>query len=451
MRLKKILLFFILLLTTALLSSCIESTGEFFALPISKHEYQNLQSDIGEMLVDGWELATPTTGALRTTMHFSDLTGDGKEDIIVLLRNTNTSELKFLVYTYKDDSYDLYLTQVLKGSAFARIEFCDLTGDGDCEIILGVQYGTEALYNALVYEIVDKDLCEELLNVEFTDLCMYDADGDGCDNLLILQNDESGNDAAAKLFGYKNNNIVELGEAPLSAGVTKPEEIVTGYIKKNIPVAVVESKYYVEGYISDALIYYEGAFSNIGYDETLQINSNYLKPVYIAAGDYDNDGYIELPRPVEISQDGNDTVYRIDWYSVSPEKDSKYDYTTYDCPEDDWYIIFPTDWRYITKIEKSTDSNGASVTSFYRMNSINEKIVMLTVKKYDQKTAEYITDTERTVITRGSEIITVSVPKKSGDTIGITLNEAEDIIYSWEKQNNYKSDAEAIYEENSAS
>lgn len=451
MRLKKILLLFVLALITALLSSCIESTGDFFSLPISKHEYQNLQSDVGEMLVDGWELATPTTGTLRTTMHFSDLTGDGKEDIIVLLRNTNTSELKFLVYTYKNNSYDHYMTQVLKGSAFARIEFCDLTGDGDSEIVLGIQYGTEALYNAIVYEIVDKDLCEELLNVEFTDLCMYDADGDKIDNLLILQNDESGNDAAAKLFGYENNNIIELGEAPLSAGVTRPEEIVTGYIQKNIPVAVVESKYYVEGYISDALIYYEGEFSNIGYDATLQINSNYLKPIYIAAGDHDNDGFIELPRPVDISRDRNDAIYRIDWYSVSPDKDSEYDYTTHDCPEDDWYIIFPTDWRYIIRIERSTDKNGVSVTSFYRNAGENEKIVMLTVKKYSPDTAEYITDAERTVITRGNEIITVSVPKKSGDTIGITLNEAEDIIYSWEEKNNYKSDAEAIYEENSAS
>ena len=52
------------LFLTALLSSCVQSVDALFQLPVSKPEYQQLQSEINKRLSLGWEMAYPTTGEL---------------------------------------------------------------------------------------------------------------------------------------------------------------------------------------------------------------------------------------------------------------------------------------------------------------------------------------------------------------------------------------------------
>ncbi len=422
---KKAFQLFLALFFTLMLASCVQSVDDLFQLPVSKPEYQQLQSEINKRLSLGWEMAYPTTGELRTTMHFADLTGDGMDEAIILLRSTASSDLALLAYTDKDDAYTLLGEYDLTGSAFSRISFDDVDGDGSQEILLGIQHGTEALYNADLIDVSPDGECTRLLKSAYTDWYFYDADGDGVDDLLILQNSESSYDATAILYCHDDGSMTERGRAPLSVGVTRPEKIVSGKIDEEHSVGVVESKYYVDGYIADTLLYRSGHLVNLGYDDELSINTNYLMPFLIAASDCDGDGFIELPTPEEVSLPDGSSFYRIDWYAPSASGGSVYDYSTYHDLDAGWYIRYPSEWRYTVRVEALTGSNGVRRTTFLTQD--DEKLIEL--KMYPARRSELIPANTETILFTISGNYIAAVNPTEDQPSALSLKEIKHLFY----------------------
>lgn len=423
--LKKALHLLLALFLTALLSSCVQSLDALFQLPVSKPEYQQLQSEINKRLSLGWEMAYPTTGELRTTMHFADLTGDGAEEAVILLRSTNSSDLSMLAYADNGEAYALLCEYGLTGSAFSRISFDDVNGDGSAEILLGIQHGTEALYTVNLIDISADGTCESLLKSAYTDWYFYDANSDGVDDLLILQNSESSYDATAILYSSTENGMQELGRAPLSVGVTKPEKIVSGKIDETHTVAVVESKYYVDGYIADTLLYRGEHLVNLGYDDERNINTNYLMPFLIAASDCDGDGLIELPQPEEVSLPDGSSFYRIDWYAPSVTGTSSYDYSTYHDLDAGWYIRYPESWRHAVRVNVVTGSNGVRRTTFLTQSGLT----LMELRMYPARRSELIpANTETILFTISGNYITAVNPV-SDHPSALSIQEIRRLFY----------------------
>lgn len=423
---KKNALLICALLLVFLLAGCFPTTDDLFQLPVSKPEYQELQNEITRRLGEGWELTYPLGGELRTTMHFSDLSGDGKEEGVILLRASESSRMSILLYADAEKGYEFLTEFALSGSAYARIAFDDVDGDGDMEIILGVQYGTEALYNALILDLdLEKKELTSLLRTPYTDLMLYDADADGVDELLILQNSDSSNDATAFLYSFLGGTAAELGRAPLSIGVTKPEAIVSGKIDSGDVVAVVESRYYVEGYISDPLIYYKNRFFNLGYDPELKINTNWLMPFLLTAGDPDGDGFIELPMPQEVANGNGSAYYRIDWYDVAPSGENSFDFSTYHDIESGWYLLLPQNWNRNLQVYTRTESSGVKRTLFADLFGET----LLECNLYPARRSNLIPAKNETVIlTVNGNYLTVVNPRDSDGDSRLSLADARELI-----------------------
>ena len=424
---KKILLALFCLGWLLLLSSCVPTVDDLFQLPVSKPEYQDLQNEITRRLGEGWELTYPLGGELRTTMHFADLTGDGRGEGVILLRSSEEARMSILLYADAGERYE-YLTEYpLTGSAFSRIAFSDVDGNGDMEVIVGIQYGTEALYNALILDLDgEKKELNPLLRVPYTDWLLYDADGEGTDELLILQNSDSSNDATAILYSFREGRAAELGRAPLSIGVTRPETIVEGKIGTGDVVAVVESRYYVSGYISDPLIYYKGRFFNLGYDPELKINNNWLMPFLLPADDCDGDGFIELPMPQEVVNGNGSSFYRVDWYGITPSGDTSYDFATYHDTAGSWYLVYPEGWRYGTQVYTRTDSGGVRRTLFADLSGET----LLECNLYPARRSNLIpANTETVLFTVNGNYLTVVNPRDSDSAARLSLSDARALLH----------------------
>ena len=421
-------LFFMIgaLLFTLLLAGCVPTVDDLFQLPVPKPEYQELQNEITRRLDEGWELTYPLGGELRTTMHFADLTGDGREEGVILLRASESSNMSILIYADASERFEFLTEYSLTGNAFSRISFSDIDGDGDMEILVGIQYGTEALYNAMLLDLnPEKKELESLLKAPYTDWLVYNADGSGADELLILQNSDSSNDATAILYAFRDGEAVELGRAPLSIGVTKPETIVWGRIKTGDVVAVAESRYYVSGYISDPLIYYNGRFFNMGYDPELKINNNWLMPFLLPAADSDGDGFIELPMLQDVQNGNGSTYYRVDWFGIDPTGETDYEFATYHDVESGWYLILPQGWRYNLQVYTRTDSGGVRRTLFADLSGQT----LLECKLYPARRSNLIpTNNETVIFTVNGNYLTVVNPRDSESSEKLSLADARQLL-----------------------
>ena len=425
---KKLRVLISVLLLAMLLAGCVPTVDDLFQLPVSKPEYQELQNEITRRLGEGWELTYPLGGELRTTMHFADLTGDGREEGVILLRAAESSNMLILAYANAGGRYELLTEYPLTGNAFSRIAFNDIDGNGDMEILVGIQYGTEALYNAILLDLdPEAGEMEALLKVPYTDWLVYNADGDGNDELLILQNSDSSNDATAILYAFREGKAVELGRAPLSIGVTKPETIVCGRIETGDVVAVVESRYYVSGYISDPLIFYKNRFFNMGYDPELKINNNWLMPFLLPAADADGDGFIELPMPQDVQNNNGSAYYRVDWFGLSPSGETAYDFSTYHDLESGWYLVFPQGWRYNLQVYTRTDSGGVRRTLFADLSGQT----LLECNLYPARRSNLIPSNNETVIfTVNGNYLTVVNPRDADDTERLPLADAKRLLHT---------------------
>lgn len=428
--LKKLKVLIGALLLMLFLAGCVPTVDDLFQLPVPKPEYQELQNEITRRLGEGWELTYPLGGELRTTMHFADLTGDGREEGVILLRASESSNMSIVTYADTGERYEFMTEYLLTGSAFSRIAFNDIDGDGDMEILVGIQYGTEALYNAMLLDLnAETGELESLLKVPYTDWLVYNADGDENDELLILQNSDSSNDATAILYAFRDGKAVELGRAPLSIGVTKPETIVWGRIQTGEVIAVVESRYYVSGYIADPLIFYKGRFFNMGYDPELKINNNWLMPFLLPAADSDGDGFIELPNPQDVQNNNGSAYYRIDWFALEPFGGTEYEFSTYHDTESGWYLVFPAGWRYNLQIYTRTDSGGVRRTLFADLSGHT----LLECNLYPARRSNLIpTNNETVIFTVNGNYLTVVNPRDPDDTERLSLAEARRLLHAVE-------------------
>ncbi|MCR4751844.1 MAG: hypothetical protein K5852_06070, partial [Eubacterium sp.] len=107
---KKIRILVGVLLLALFLTGCVPTVDDLFQLPVPKPEYQELQNEVTQRLGDGWELTYPLGGELRTTMHFADLTGDGRDEGVILLRSSASSQMLILIYADTGSRYE-FLTE----------------------------------------------------------------------------------------------------------------------------------------------------------------------------------------------------------------------------------------------------------------------------------------------------------------------------------------------------
>lgn len=340
-----------------LLCGCtISAPTELYSLPQPSEEYLQLQTLLNQQVASGSEYAAPTGGNYRQSVQFYDLDGDGIEEVLAFFRDGDQIPR---ICIYKDDgeAYTLALTIQGEGGSIARVEYADLDGNLGSELIVVWNY-TSDLRLLRVYAIAS-DSSSILFEESEREFTVADLDGDGRQELLTLQYDETGNGTLCR-HSFSREREFATESAPLTRGLTTPSRFRTGTLYDD------KTALFVEGALDDGATTVTDIFAMDGetfrnvayrsYSESSAARREY--PIY--AADVNGDKRLEVPMAFRLTAEEDvETVYWLyDWYGFSSDGTRQMVCSTYHCTSDGWYLILPESLRQGLQIRREDTVSG---------------------------------------------------------------------------------------------
>ena len=369
------------------LSGCMMmNSSDLLTLPEISPEHQQLLRLINSVTASAnWVTTNPVAGSNRLTMQFVDFYSDGIPEAVAFFRNQKDFSLRAVLYTKTGSSSYTELCSVeMTGEQFHRVDYADLDGDGNTELLIGARHDTAAIYGLHVYSIRNGEAVN-LLTTTYSDLAIYDLDGDGLDEILTVSTGETGGNAYAELFAYKNSEMTSLGTAPVSAEVRAPSAMRTGYLNADTPAVIAEGSFTdltgTVKYLSDVFVYRaEEGLINLSYAELFGQSFETQRTVPLAFSDVDFDGFLEFPISVASPQPATvNTVtgQYVRWYGYAADGNVETKADTYHSADGAWYFLLPPEWRDKAYVRTFTTSDYSGAVFMCEQNGLQCELMTI--------------------------------------------------------------------------
>jgi hypothetical protein len=359
---KYIIIIFCLAALLISVSGCFRiSTDELYSLPQASTEYLKLQEQINTVLATGAEYAPPTSGPNRQSVQLKDIDGDGKNEAIAFFKTSGDEPLKIYIMKQTGGTYQTADVIEGDGTAIESIRYEDMDGDGVSELIVGWQMSAVLLHMS-IYSIKDNQHIT-LADANFTDLVVYDIDGDGYNDVVALRLPSAELPGEASMFSLKSEGVMSSCKVPLSKGLESIDRVITGKLSFGAPAIFVEGKYSGGDVITDILSWKTTGLANISAGAN-GISESTLRAYAIYSTDINKDGIIETPS-AKLLESASETKYYVnEWYAFDRDGGKAKVFTTYHDFNDGWYMILPDDWTDKITVRREDTVTGERTLIF---------------------------------------------------------------------------------------
>ena len=364
-----------------LLTGCFsQSVDELYRAPRAPEDYLKLDEKINEVLNAGGEYAAPLTGELTQKVQLQDLDGDGVQEAIAFFRVSGDERpLKIYIYRQVEEDYEVAAIIEGSGNAINSVSYENLDNSPTKEII--VDWETAGQTYSLAAYSIDRYEVLELMRTEHSGFQIYDLDGDGQKEIVVLHA-ASGADtlqaetlyaanqaeSRAELYNFRDG-VVELDSwAPLSRNVERLVSMSAGYLRDMVPALFVTSTYAVNGQITDILAWKDGTLANVTLEpDTGESGSTVrwdteVSSTQVTCMDINHDGIMELPSAYALPDPENTgtapNFWAIRWQQYDVGGGAHQVYTTYHNNQDGWYFILPASWEGKLTLSRSNLAGG---------------------------------------------------------------------------------------------
>ncbi len=352
---------FILLLALAalLLSGCMLQTVEdMYCLPKRSEDHDHLQTTIDAAMAD-LQYAAPLSGENRQSLQMADLNGDGISEYLVFAKSESNEPLRILIFQHTDGGYEILTTITGQGTAFDRVEYVDVDGDGGLELVVGSRVSDQVLGHAAVYSFADGE-AEQLLSANYGQYLTCDLNSDRRSELMILSPGEAdAQRGVALLYSWSNGQMERSAEVELSGAVEHIKRIMVSKLHGGTSAVYVASSADGNAIITDIFAMESGKFSNISFSNESGTSVRTLRNYYVYADDVDDDGILELPSLITMAStqnEGREDQYLIRWFSMDltgREVDKLYSFHNFD---GGWYVCLDNTWATQLSLEQTEDT-----------------------------------------------------------------------------------------------
>ncbi len=348
------------------LSGCYSGNiDQYFSLPMASEEYRQLQSLIDEELASGSEYAAPIHGGYRQSVQLSDVDGDGADEALAFFRDAAKNP-KINIYDSENGEYRLALSISGEGSSIGRIDYADLTGDGQKELLVSWQISS-GLSVLGVYSLAGWS-GDVLLSTDSAEFVTGDINRDGCDELLNLR-------AANSTTYLVDQYTFPLGQEPqatsaaLSAGISALQRLRMVTLAGDAPALLAESTLTTGDLVSDLFVCRDGSLINLTMNRTTQISETRRSYSLVYAQDIDGDGSTEIPHPQQLYSRGDEVFWSIAWFRYDASGRASTIMTTYHCVTDNWYLVLPSGWDVGLTVRRDDSVSGERAVILSRLRS----------------------------------------------------------------------------------
>ena len=349
----------ILLLSAMLLSGCMLQTVEdMYCLPKRSEDHDHLQSTIDAVMAE-LQYAAPLSGENRQSLQMADLNGDGTDEYLVFAKSDSDAPLRILIFQNTADGYTLMTTVTGRGTAFDRVEYVDIDGDGAQELVVGCRVSDQILGHVAVYSLAGGE-AKQLLGANYGQFLTCDLNNDWCSELMILSPGETdAQRGAALLYHWKNGRMERSAEVELSSAVEHIKRIMVGKLHGGTPAVYVAGSSDGNAIVTDVLSMKSGVFTNISFSNESGTSVRTLRNYYVYADDVDDDGVLELPSLITMASahsQGREDRYLIRWFAMDlegAEVDKLYSFHNF---AGGWYVCLDNEWATQLSVEQTNDA-----------------------------------------------------------------------------------------------
>ena len=333
----KILL--LLLIVSLLLSGCgLLTLEELYCLPKRSESYSNLQSQIDDAMEE-LTYSAPLSGDNRQSIQTADLDGDGAEEYLLFAKDDSENPLKILIFSQVASGYVLMDTIEGYGFAFDFVEYVQMDDREGLEIVVGRQVSDKLDGAVSVYRFTS-GFARQLLSVGHASLVCEDLDQDGMEELLLLTAGVSErSNGVAVLYDYQNDEMQRSAVSDMSVPIQSFRQIQTSLLDDGSPAVYVTSVGDAGSLVVDMFAVEDEELKNLSGAIRIPSVHNYN----LFPADMDEDGIIEIPKPVAVPAGDGQQEYILQWYSVGKDGSKQTKLHTFHHQAQGWYLILDED------------------------------------------------------------------------------------------------------------
>ena len=361
-----------LFLVICLLGGCSGmSIDELYCLPKASEDYYDLQEALSQVLSDGLSYDAPASGARREPVQLVDLDHDGTDEAVAFFRSSQDGSVAAYIFARRDSQYELADQIPCSGSAVGAVEYADLDGSGNLELLITCQV-SEAVTQALQVSRYQNNAAESLLTAPCGRYVLTDLNGDGAKEILCITDSGAEASAAVTYYTYSGGQMKTGQELRLSENYSDILNIAQGTLEDGT-AAVLITGTAEEQMKTDVLIQNDQAeltavdCGKLGSSVQLQGGNLYPR-------DMDGDGNLEIPKGKELPEYevGSGTQWTVEWYGLTAKGKSGLKCTTYHCFDEGWYLELPESWDDAISVREKSETDGACTihsVGFYQKSS----------------------------------------------------------------------------------
>lgn len=381
-----------LLLGLVLFSGCSGfDAEELYCLPEAPKTYYELQEALSAELSAGLSYHAPASGSRREPVQLVDLDSDGVDEAVAFFR-TADGAVKTYIFANHDGTYEKDAVIDCTGSAVASVEYADLTGTGDLELLISCQV-SEAVTQALQVCRYAPGEAVTLATVPCNRAELSDLDGNGARELFCFV--DNGSDACGLgFYRFRDGNLHLEREFRLSSTYSSILEIKTLTLTDGVHGLSVALSYGDTQTAYDVFSIQEDNLTALSPKEGLLLSQN-LRGGVLYPSDMDGDGLLEFPKtePMRAYGEGAAAQSLVLWYGFDSAGNEEQKAVTYHDLGSQWYLELPDTWvgKVLAKENASASALGTmSSVTFYRTVKGgvpgDELLTIYTLKGADKQT-----------------------------------------------------------------
>lgn len=300
---KKILSVIALSAIMATASGCTPlnlNSDELMHPPKTSVDEQRIMELISKTSGDNYTLKYPENGTNRSAIIMKDIDGDSQDEAVAFYQTSTLSEttLHMLVMYEDAEGWKSAGDTKTKNEGIDRIEFADITGDGNLEIILGYKTFTSNTNQLNIFTYNGETATKLDTAFTYTNFIIDNFSmGEQSEILTItLQSDKL---STASLLSCKSdkNSIANISSVAIDPGITSIESIISGKLNADLTCGFIDGTFSTDKLCSQIVFYdiNKNTLVNGLYSETVATPNPTIRDGKTYSMDFDKNGTVEIP------------------------------------------------------------------------------------------------------------------------------------------------------------
>lgn len=437
----------VLLLIAALIlcfSGCdliTSNTEELLSPPELTGELRLIKEALDSSVKTPITLKYPSSGEHRSPVILRDIDADGTDEAFAFYSTSDTEltsmNLSVIKYDKAEKRWFALDRQTLTGSGIEKAEFSDLDGDGIEEIIIGWEIYAASEKQLAIYSVGEKALTQRMLE-RYTNFISTDLDEDKNPEILLQYLDTNAATNMASLITLDKSGVLKYGQCVMDGNV---KTVLTPILStlSNGKTAVYFDEIKGVGAITEVIFLSKGELQNPLFDKETLENKVTLRDSAIRTTDVNGDGLLEIPIAKELSNADITSTEKINytsWCSYNGESFTEMKLSVINTL-DGYRIDIPTKWFGKIAVWKNTEKRERVVYNYLSETTaegetkvIGHEIVTLkAVTPSEFKSGRGFDKEKALEITSSEQFVYLAfIPEKQEGTLKITQKELKEMI-----------------------